>query len=167
MLGEGLIGLLVAETVKALLQVGLCHFLIDVEDADGCFEWDAAEDVATGCRGCYKVEDQEAFPGFPGGVEGYRAVGRDDRFDEPLRVIELGGDDFVEIERVYPAVGFPGEGGATLRWWRQDVGIVFDGFVVSKGGPIADAFDDAVGDGLGDVAVAVFGKEAVAVGGGV
>ena len=60
---------------------------------------------------------------------------------------------------MYPVVvfAFPFD---RFGWWKG-VGIVFGGFVVFAVGAVADAFDDAVGDGLGDVAVAVFGKETV------
>ena len=64
---------------------------------------------------------------------------------------------------MYPVVRF---GGGSFGWC-QCVGVAFTGFVVSRVGAIADAFDDAVGDGLGDVVVTVLGEESILLGGGV
>ena len=94
---EGRVWLVVAETVETFLQIRLGHFLVHVEDVDRCFEWGSAEDWATGCCCGYEIEYEQAFTGFAGGVECYCAVGGNDRLDEPLRVVEFDGDNFVEV----------------------------------------------------------------------
>ena len=54
-------------------------------------------DAAAGCCCRNEVEHEQAFTSLAGGVESHRTVSRNNWFDEPLVIIEFGGDEFVEV----------------------------------------------------------------------